>query len=172
MDLLMVFLRLIHLFAAILWVGGTYFMILFISPSATAVGADAEKFMAQFTRRSGLQRWMTSAAILTVLSGLLMYGYLFQGLPPLNVGNTLALSIGSVAGIAAGGIAGSLGGLTRRLGQLGEEMAKAGGPPKPEQLAQMADLREAMASRSALNAILLTIALAGMTLSEYFAFII
>jgi hypothetical protein len=51
-------------------------------------------------------------------------------------------------------------------------MAKAGGPPKPEQLAQMAKLQETMATRSAVNAILLTVALAGMTLSEYFAFIL
>jgi uncharacterized membrane protein len=168
----MVFLRLIHLFAAVLWVGGTYFMTLFVAPSAAAVGADAQKFMAQFTRRSGLQRWMTSAAILTILSGLLMYGYLYRGLAPLNVGNTLALTVGALAGIAAGGIGGSIGGLTRRIGQLGEEMAKAGGPPKPEQLAQMAKLQETMATRSAVNAILLTVALAGMTLSEYFAFIL
>lgn len=58
------------------------------------------------------------------------------------------------------------------MGNLSEEMAKAGGPPNPEQLAQMTKLQETMATRSEINAVLITIALAGMTLSEYFAFIL
>lgn len=110
MDLLMVIFRLIHLFAAVLWVGSSYFLILFVSPTAAALHEDAQKFMAHLTQRSGMSRWLTGAAILTILSGLAMYGYLYKGLAPLNVGNTLALTIGALAGIAAGGVAAALAG--------------------------------------------------------------
>lgn len=170
MNVLMVVLRLIHIFSAVLWIGATYSLILFVMPTAKAVGADAQKFMQHFTQRSGLSRVLTLAAVLTVLSGLLMYGYLFQGLAPLNTGSGLALTLGGLAGIAAIGSGTSTGGLIRRMQALGQQIAQAGGPPSPQQAADLAKLQEAMARRTALTAIFLTLALIGMTLSEYFAF--
>lgn len=169
MDLTLMFLRLVHLFGAVIWVGATFSMVLFVSPTARALGAEAQPFMQHLTRRTGFQRWMSAASGLTVLSGLIMYYLLFEPMAPWNVGNGLALNIGALAGLAAMGVGIQVGRTTKRIGALGAEIAAAGGPPKPEQAAEMQGLQERMASLAAATAVLMVVALAGMTLSEYFA---
>lgn len=168
MNVTMVLLRLVHLFSAVLWVGATFSMVLFISPTARAVGPDANKFMQHFSLRSGLQRWLSAAGGLTVLSGAWMYYILFGPLAPLNVGTGLAVTIGAVAGIAALFVGVQVGRTSKQIGELGEQIGAGGGPPTQEQMAQMGQLQERMGTLSATTAILMVVALAGMTLSEYF----
>ncbi len=170
MDITMVLLRLVHIFSAFLWVGTTFSMVLFIGPTAQAVGADAQKFMQYFTQKSGLSSRLTIAAFLTVGSGLWMYLRLFGGLAPLNTGSGLALTVGGIAGIGALSIGTAMGRGINQMRKISEEIAKAGGPPTPEQAAELGKLSEALARRGALNAILMSVALIGMILSEYFAF--
>ncbi len=168
MNLLMVALRLIHLFSAFIWVGTTFSMALFIGPTAQAVGADAQKFMQHFLMRSRLTKIVTATGLLTVLSGLLMYGYLFRGLA-LNSGAGLALAVGGLFGIGALSVGLGMGRSINRMRAISAEIAKAGGPPKPEQLAELGKLQEKLARAGATNTILMSVALIGMTLSEYFA---
>lgn len=166
----MVVLRLVHLFSAMLWVGATFTVVLFISETARALGPDAQKFMSHFTLRSRFQPVIASVSGLTVLSGLLMYYHLFGWLAPLNTGPGLALTIGALAGLAAMGVGIRMSITTNQMRRLANEMQAKGGKPKPEQLGLMAQLQEKMGKLGATNAVLMTIALAGMTLSEYFAF--
>ncbi len=168
MNLLMVALRLIHLFSAFIWVGTTFSMVLFIGPTAQAVGADAQKFMQHFLMRSRLTKLVTGAGLLTVISGLLMYGYLFRGLA-LNSGAGLALTVGGLFGIGALSVGLGMGRSINRMRAISAEIAKAGGPPKPEQLAELGKLQEKLTRAGATNTILMSLALIGMTLSEYFA---
>lgn len=170
MDLTMVVSRIIHLFSAVLWVGTTWSMGLFIGPTAQAVGTDAQKFMQHFLLRSRFARLLTLAGMLTVASGLVMYYRLFGGLANLSTGTGLALTVGALAGIAALGVGLRMGRLINRMRTIGGEIAKAGGAPKPEQQAEVGKLQEALSKSGATNAILMVVALLGMTLSEYFAF--
>lgn len=170
MNLLMIVLRLIHLFSAFIWVGTTFSMVLFIGPTAQAVGADAQKFMQHFLMRSRLTKLVTATGLLTVLSGLLMYGYLFRGIAPLNSGAGLALSVGGLFGIGALSVGLGMGRSIKRMRAISAEIAKAGGAPKPEQLAELGKLQEKLTRAGATNTILMSVALIGMTLSEYFAF--
>ena len=171
MNIAMILLRLVHLFSAFIWVGTTFAMALFIGPTAQAVGSDAQKFMQHFLMRSNLTKITTATGILTVLTGLSMYGYLFQGrLAPLNSGSGLALTVGGLAGIGALSVGLGMGQTIRRMRAVSAEIAKAGGPPKPEQLANLGKLQEKLARAGAINTILMSLALVGMTLSEYFAF--
>lgn len=168
MNVTLVILRLVHLFGSVLWVGATFTMALFIAPTAQAVGAEAGKFMTHFTKSSGISKWLASASGLTVLSGAWMYYILFgNGMAPMNVGTGLALNIGVLAGLLAFFMGMRMGRMSREVGELGAAMA-AGGPPKPEQVDRMAAMQEKMARHAVLNAILMVVALAGMTLSEYF----
>lgn len=168
MNVTLVILRLVHLFASVLWVGATFTMALFVAPTARAVGAEAGKFMTHFAKNSGMSKWLASAAGLTVLSGAGMYYILFgNGMAPMNVGTGLALNIGVLAGTIAFVLGIIVGRVARQVGELGAAMA-AGGPPKSEQMDRMAAMQEKMARLTAMNGILMVIALAGMTLSEYF----
>jgi hypothetical protein len=164
----MVVLRIIHIFSAVIWVGTTYSMVLFIGPTAQAVGADAAKFMQHFTQKSGLTRRMSIVGGLTVLSGLLMYGKLFRGLANLSTGNGLALTFGGFFGILALGVGIRMSKTIDAMRKVGVEMA--GKPPTPEQGARLGQLQATLGKLGALNAGLMSLALLGMTLSEYFAF--
>ena len=170
MNVFMVIMRLIHIPAGVFWVGGVLILVTFISRSAQAVGEDAAKFMQHFTLRSGFQQSMAGAGILTVASGYLMYYRLFGWLAPLNTGAGLALTVGGTAGIIAlliGFFVFAKG--TNRMRAIADEIAASGGPPKPEQLAEMGTLQETLSRAGGITAVLMVIALIGMTLSEYFA---
>ena len=170
MNITMILLRLVHLFSAVIWVGTSFAMALFIGPTAQAIGADAQKFMQHFLMRSNLTKITTATGILTILSGLSMYGYLFHGLAPLNSGSGLALTVGGLAGIGALSVGLGMARTINRMRAVSAEIAKAGGPPKPEQLAELGKLQEKLTRAGAINTILMSLALVGMTLSEYFAF--
>ncbi len=45
MDLLHILLRLVHIGSGVLWVGGSVLFFLFIEPTGSELGPDAEKFM-------------------------------------------------------------------------------------------------------------------------------
>lgn len=166
MDWLMVILRIIHIFSAVVWIGTTYTMVLFIGPTAQAIGADAAKFMQHFTQKSGLTRRLAIVGGLTVLSGLLMYGKLFKGLANLSTGSGLALTLGGLLGIIALVIGMRMSGTIKKMRSLATEM---GGAPKPEQIAAMSRLQATLGKLGSTNAIFMSLALLGMTLSEYFA---
>lgn len=167
MDWLMVILRIIHIFGGVFWVGATYTMILFVFPTVEAIGDDSKKFMQHFMQAGKFSKRMAAASGLTVLSGLLMYGKLFHGLAPLNTGSGLALTLGGLFGLLAMGMGMSTGRKTKEVQALGAEMAA--GAPKPEQLSRMAQLQAGLARSGSLSAILMTLSLLGMVLSEYFA---
>lgn len=167
MDWLMVSLRIVHIFAGVFWVGATYTMILFVFPTVEALGDDSKKFMQHFMQGGKFSKRMAAASGLTVLSGLLMYGKLFHGLAPLNTGSGLALTLGSLFGLLTMGMGMSTGRKTKEIQALGAEMA--GGAPKPEQVSRMAQLQASLARSGSLSAILMTLSLLGMILSEYFA---
>lgn len=171
MNLYFVILRLIHIPMAVFWMGGVLMMVTFISRSAQAVGEDAKKFMQHFTLRSGFQQSMAGAGILTVVSGYLMYSRSYGWIAPLKTGAGWALTVGGAAGIIAlliGVLV--MGRGTNRMRSIADEIASGGGPPKPEQLAEMGTLQESVSTAGGITAVLMVIALIGMTLSEYFAF--
>jgi putative copper export protein len=170
MNIFMVVMRLIHIPASVFWVGGVLMMVTFISSSARAVGEDATKFMQHFSLRSGFQQSMAGAGVLAVVSGYLMYYHLFGWIAPLNTGAGLALTLGGTAGLFALLIgAFVIGRGTNRMREIAGEIASSGGPPKPDQLAEMGALQERLGKAGGITAILMVIALIGMTLSEYFA---
>ncbi|TAK14908.1 MAG: hypothetical protein EPO32_00125 [Anaerolineae bacterium] len=171
MNTLMIGLRLIHIFSAVVWAGGNFTMSTFVGPTAKAVGPDAAKFMQRFVLHSRFSNYIGIAAILTALSGLAMYGYLFKGIAPLDTGVGLSLTIGGIFGLSALG----MGFATQkrssdRIAAILNAAMAASAPPNPEQMQEMAALQEKMARSGATLNILLGLALIGMTLSEYFAF--
>lgn len=161
----LVILRIVHIFAGVLWVGATYTMALFINPTVQALGAEGQKFMQALAQHGNISKRMAMASGLTVLSGLLLYGLLFHGLAPLNTGSGLALTLGGLFGLLSIGMGSGAGRVVKQMQALGAEMAAS---PKPELAQQLGALQEKMAKISATTTILMTLSLLGMVLSEYF----
>jgi uncharacterized membrane protein len=161
-------LRLIHVFAAVIWVGLAFTMVLFIAPVVEEMGAAGREFAQRISSTKKFRKIVPSAAGLTVLSGLIIYYLLFGATPALNSGRVLSITVGAVAGIAA-----MVDGI--RMGRRQEVMQAlveqiGDGKPSAEQAAQLATLGEQSAKGAALSAILMVIALAGMTLAQTFTF--
>lgn len=161
----LVILRIIHIFAGVLWVGASYTMALFVTPTVKALGADGQKFMQTMAETGKVSRRLGMAGGLTLLSGLLLYGLLFHGLAPLNTGTGLALTLGGLFGILAGFIGGRTG---RYVKAIQAHAAQLAAGPNPEVQGKIATLQEQMARNGALATILMTLSLLGMVLSEYF----
>lgn len=169
MDYLMIVLRIVHIFSGVTWAGGAIVMTAFVGPTAKELGDDASKFMQQLSLRSRFVPTMVWVAILTPISGIWMYWHLFYGIN-VSSGAGLALTFGGVFGL----IGAFLGFYTQkrnidRVKKIVAEIAASGGPPKPEQMAEIQSRNEAAAKGGALTTVALVLAILGMTLSEYFA---
>lgn len=126
--------------------------------------------MQTMTGPGKLSPFMTAVALLTTLSGLYLFdvrsGH-FQ-MAWLSTPGGIALSIGALAGLAAflhGTFA--TGPMSKKVGLLGQELAASQGPPAPEKLAEMAVLQGKMARHGRVSALLLLIAVGGMSLTGY-----
>lgn len=73
MDWLSIVLRIVHIGAAVFWVGSAAFMFFFLQPSASALGPQAGPVMAHLNARRRLPQVIGVSAVLTILAGLLLY---------------------------------------------------------------------------------------------------
>ena len=168
--MLIIVMRLIHILAGVAWAGGAFMLAGFVTPAVQKSGPAGGQVMQQMSGPGKLSQFMTVSAILTTVAGL----YLFDvrsghfNMAWLGTSAGIALSIGALAGIAAflhGAFA--TGRLTKKMATLGAEIAANGGPPSPEQLAAMGDLQKRLAANGRISALLLLIAVGGMSLTGY-----
>jgi uncharacterized membrane protein len=167
MDIVMVVLRLFHLFSSVIWAGFTFAMVLLVAPAFAPLGPEGGKMMLRISGTRNFQIVIPSAAGLSVLSGLLLYYRLFGPMAPLNTGAGLALTVGGAAGVLA-----FIEGLQiNRTQNALREASNVAEKTKPSesQNAEMQKLQQKLGKLTATTAILMVIALTGMTLSEYFA---
>jgi len=170
MNLLMILLRLVHIGAGVFWGGAAVMIAAFVEPAVKAAGPDGGRFMQRLVKGQRLSLAMSLAALLTALSGLVLYWPVSGHLSSewLVSGPGLTLTIGSVAGLAAFALGFAVNGPTaRRIAALGQEMQAAGGPPSPAQLAAMGSLQERMRKAGVVDAALLAVAVAGMAIASY-----
>ncbi|MBI4673054.1 MAG: hypothetical protein HY741_15475 [Chloroflexi bacterium] len=167
MDILFLLLRVIHIFASVFWVGSAWLLTFFLGPAAQALGPDGGKFMGLLTTRYRLPIYISIAAGLTVLAGLIMY-FIWYGIAALGTPDGLTFAIGGVIGLVAAGIGGGLVGPTSlKIARLGEEMARAGKPPAPGQIAEMNALQKRLSTASLWSAIFVSLSLLLMAIARY-----
>ena len=166
---MLVVLRLLHILSGAFWYGAVIFTARFLMPSLDAVGPAAGPVMLQLTKR-GLNQAMMGAAIVNVAAGVWLM-YLVSGG---DVGTWMKTSMGRT--IALGGafaILSMIAGMTmiapagKRLGSIGVTLGKRGGPPTPEEAAEMARLQGRIRSGTVIVAVLLTLAVAAMAVGRY-----
>lgn len=168
MNILMVFLRSIHIVSGSFWVGTAFFFVLFLEPTLKAAGPAGGTVMGRLT----LTRFpllMAVASILTVAIGFVMYLIDSHGFQVnwIVSASGIAMTIGSLAGIAA-----FFEGLivqmpaSNRMAALQKEVMATGGTPSPAQVGEMQALQEKIGKASRLGALLMLVAVIGMAMAR------
>ncbi|HEV8352854.1 MAG TPA: hypothetical protein VGR24_01515 [bacterium] len=169
MDLYMAILRILHIGAGVFWAGATFFLVSFLIPTVQAAGPDGGRFMQRLAQGS-YPRAISGAAILNIVTGLLLYWRDSAGLQSAWIGSALGLTL------TIGGVAGTIAFLrgvfitkpvSDRLGELGKVVAASGGPPSPEQMAEMQRLQAKLTSGARVVAYLLGFTVLAMAAARY-----
>jgi uncharacterized membrane protein len=170
MESVRIVLRLAHIMSGTLWVGASIFIALFLEPTVRAAGAEGGRFMSRLTTETPLVKYMTFASLVTVLTGVLLYGLDSGfGLTWITSREGLIFSVGSVAGLVAYATGQFVVSPTaQRIGALGQEMAMAGGPPSNVQMSEMSALQARAARSGRFEFVLMVLSVAGMAGARLF----
>jgi uncharacterized membrane protein len=166
-------LRIIHIFAGVLWVGAAIVYFGFIEPTIKSIGPAGGQFMQYLMERRRYPIFMTIVSALTVLAGAPLYLYTSGGLQSswIKSGPGLVFTTGSVVAIVVFFI-----GIlmikprAERMGALGKEIGMSGGAPSPAQAAEMHKLDGELSKVELADFILLIIATLTMATARYWGF--
>jgi hypothetical protein len=170
MDWYVIILRVIHIAAGTFWVGAALVLFLFIQPSVKDLGPEGQKFMGHLATRKKLPLLLTLSAIVTVLAGLLLYWRASGGLDVdwILSGPGIGFTVGGLAAIATLALGLSI---TKpavdRIGALGQEIARSGGPPTPDQSAEMQRLQARTVIVGRVSMVLLAISVVAMAIARF-----
>jgi uncharacterized membrane protein len=158
-------LRIIHIVAGVLWVGGTLIMTFFIVPTVGATAEAGQKFVGHLMNNLKFSNRMSAAAGSTILAGLILFGLDARaGATWLRSSFAMGLSIGAVFAVV-GFISGiMIGRTTKEMAQLGAQMQER---PTPDQLTQMQVIRKRQATFSTISATTLLLAIVFMAIARY-----
>ena len=169
MALLRILLRLIRIFAGVFWAGGTFMVVGFLYPAVKASGPEGQRFMQRLVQQQKYSLYISLAAVLSALAGLVLYWRDSGGLRIgwITTGLGLALTIGSLAGI----VTLLLGFVVTRptsegLAARGQEIQAGSKPPTPEQMARIQGLQKRLSQALIWSTVLLAIAVAGMSVAR------
>ena len=164
-----IILRLLHISFGMFWAGSALFFSLYLIPSLKAAGPDGAKFMQAFGR-SGYPIAAMISAIITILSGFLLIWKLSGGFQAVWFHSWYARVLTTGASMAF--VAFIVGFTINRpcaakMNKIGVAIAKQGTPPTPEQLNEIMALRKKLFAGANIIAILLALAVAGMSVFRY-----
>jgi uncharacterized membrane protein len=162
-------LRLIHILAGVFWAGSAFFLAGFLIPTVRETGPEGGRVMSHLVGRRRLPVFIGIAILLTVLSGLIMYGRTaaathgtWTGTAPgiaYGLGG-LAAILGAIVGMGVSGAA------ARRMAAIGQRAAEAG-RPSPEQQAEIQGLQQRMMLGARIAAGLIAVAVVAMATARY-----
>ncbi len=169
MNYWLIFLRLVHIFAGVFWVGAALAMNFFINPTVRATAEAGQKVMGHLLTQTRFTASMIAAGTITVIAGATMYWIDSDGFTSawMMAGPGFGFGVGAtfaVIGLAYGIM------IPRTGAAMGKLAAQFKGPPTPEQQAQMAALARRMATVSNVNMICLIVATVLMAVSRYLRF--
>jgi uncharacterized membrane protein len=164
----MVWLRLLHIVAGIVWVGSVVVLALFLLPTARAAGAEGERFVARLMQRMGPAFGV--AMLLTVIPGFIMYGRLSAGLGRAWVMSPTGLALGAGAALALLAIAVGMGvnNATRaKIGSLKKSLAAEARVPTTTEAADLARWQSRIERGTKVAAGCLVVAAGAMAVARY-----
>jgi uncharacterized membrane protein len=169
MDIAPLALRVIHIVSGVVWVGGAFFITLFVEHAVKASGPDGGKFMDRLTA-TRFPQVLTSAALLSLLSGVALYWRVSAGfqLAWMRTPTGLAFAIGGLAAFIAFAVGVFM---VRprlvRLGAIGQELAASRGVVSPAQLSEIGLLQMGVERLSRTNAYVMLVILIAMAVARY-----
>jgi uncharacterized membrane protein len=169
MNLLVLVLRLIHVFGGVFWVGGALIMAFFITPAIGATGEAGQKFFGYVMTQSRFSMAMMIAAIATVLAGFLLYSIDSSWFTSawMSAGPGIGFGTGAVFALVGFSAGMMIPGVGKAMGALAAQFK---GAPSPDQAAQMAALRQRQMLLSKVNAYALIVATLIMATARYWRF--
>jgi uncharacterized membrane protein len=172
MNVLMIVLRIVHIFSGVFWVGVSFFNVGFLQPTVQSTGNEGQKVMQHLTTQTRFTVTAYTAATLSLLSGWIMYWNLYGfRLSVLSSGYGLLLTIGAVAGTIAWVIAlVFVRRVIARMQAVGGAIQEQGGPPTPEQVSEMQEYGEQLEKLGRWGVGFMVVALIGMSSAQYFSF--
>ena len=166
MDWLTIALQIVHVVAAVIWVGGAALIVLYVQPVAEKLGPGAEQFMDELFVRRKVSRYFAIAATLVVLAGVSLY--LKNYLSVATTLPALTFLLGGILGIVAWARGGTV--LQRALSANGAAIAEikaAGGPPSAELAARLQTTQSKLRSIGQQDLALILAAAVLMSVARY-----
>ena len=167
---LMIILRLIHIIGGVFWVGAVFMIALFLLPANRTTGQAGLIFMQDVMVRRKFSVYLIVAMLLTILSGLAMYGRLIMITHGAWASSNMAkvLGFGALCGIVGGGIGGSVSKSTGlKMAAIGKAIQDSGQPPTEAQRAEIEALQIKSQKVMRVVALLLLVAVAAMASARY-----
>jgi uncharacterized membrane protein len=165
--------RFLHIVAGAAWLGSAFLFVGIIGPSAAEVGPAALPLMTVAVRKRKVHKVITYLGMTAVTAGWVMW---FKHLSSYDwslsewVGTTfgLVLTIGGLIATATFfvGYLG-VGRNVERLVDLGNQIHDAGGPPTPEQGAEMEKIQAGLEKFGKIDLLLLLLAITAMSTARY-----
>jgi uncharacterized membrane protein len=163
-------LRAIHILSGALWVGAAFFNAAYLIPSIMSAGPAGAQVMRVMVQVRRLPVFMNAVMALTLLSGLLLYGWSSGGFRPAWITSNMgwAFTLGALLAFTTAGIGHFVTVPTvRKLGRLGAAIAAAGGPPSPDQAAEVGALQRRMLRAARLGSALIVLATILMAVARF-----
>ena len=168
--MLFVALRVLHVVAGAVWVGSVVWMNRFLMPATEALGPSGGQLMQHINQVLKLPRFMIRIAVVTVLTGLTLYGWDASASggrwasSPSGIAFGLGGALAIVTMVVGLGVASPT---AQKLGVLAAAVQSAGRAPTPEERAELTQLRTRLVQSSRVAMILLILAAAAMAGARY-----
>ena len=163
-------LRLVHIIGGVFWVGSVMFAAFLLAPTLRALGPGAGPLMNQLVKVRKMPLIMMISSIATVGAGIWLFmidisvsqgAFMRTGTGmTFGIGGVLAI-LGFIVGMAVNAPA------SKRLAALGTAAAARGGPPSPEEQAEIQRLQGRMSTASLVVTVLLVLATGAMAIARY-----
>lgn len=170
MDWYLIVLRILHIGSAVFWAGSSILFTLFIEPTVNAIGPAGQQFMQHLGGIRKMPRYISGAAGLTVVAGILLYWKDSAGFDldwvtsPIGLGFTIGGAAALIAFLLGASMVGP--GVTR-MGALGKEIEASGGPPTEAQMGEIGRIQHRLHLIGRIDLVLIGIAILAMATARY-----
>jgi hypothetical protein len=171
-DWFMILFRILHIAFGVAWVGSVFLFVTFVRPSVETIAPAGAPFMAELLGKRKMIDRIIAIAWVSVIAGVVMYvkDWTDRGGFGNWVGSSfgLMLTIGMVLSLVAlaFGMFGTRPNVMRVLA-IGRQVAESGGPPSPEQAAEIAARQAKLKAYAFTSLTLLILAVIAMSTARY-----
>jgi hypothetical protein len=162
-------LRLIHVLSGVIWVGGVFFVSIYLMPTIRVLGPAGAPVMQHLAQVKKIQLFFMAMAFATILTGLAAFYHNSAGDTEwMRSGPGRTFSFGALFAIVAlihGATVNSP--TARKIGMLGMAFQAAKGPPPADQVAEMQRLQDKLYFHAQVSISLLLLAALAMGLARY-----